>query len=95
VQIFNKSLTEHRNADTLKKLNECEKTIKEQREQAYINMDLSNEEKVCALQSVCVCVCVPRVGVNNGWKALVPALAACCPQPSTCLAGCRKEAMKC
>jgi len=44
--VFNKSLTEHRNADTLKKLNDTEKIIKERKEQAYINMDLSNEEKV-------------------------------------------------
>ncbi|KAF5831022.1 hypothetical protein DUNSADRAFT_13691 [Dunaliella salina] len=45
VQVFNKSLTEHRNADTLKKLNDTEKIIKERKEQAYINMDLCNQER--------------------------------------------------
>jgi hypothetical protein len=49
VQVFNKSLTEHRNADTLKKLNDTEKIIKERKEQAYIDMDLSNVEKVRVL----------------------------------------------
>mmetsp|Transcript_40369 Transcript_40369/g.89645 ORF Transcript_40369/g.89645 Transcript_40369/m.89645 type:complete len:579 (+) Transcript_40369:115-1851(+) len=45
VQVFNKSLTEHRNADTLKKLNDAEKMLKEKREREYINMDLCNESK--------------------------------------------------
>lgn len=45
LQVFNKSLTEHRNADTLNKLREAEKVLKERREQEYINMDVANEEK--------------------------------------------------
>lgn len=43
---FNKSLTEHRNADTLKKLNDTERALKEKREREYISMELCNEEKV-------------------------------------------------
>lgn len=45
IEVYNKSLTEHRHADTLKRLNEAERTLKEQRESAYINLDLSNQEK--------------------------------------------------
>ena len=44
--MFNKSLTEHRNADTLKKLHDTEKIIKDKKEKEYISMDLSNQEKV-------------------------------------------------
>uniref|UniRef100_A0A7S0RRP4 STI1 domain-containing protein n=1 Tax=Chlamydomonas leiostraca TaxID=1034604 RepID=A0A7S0RRP4_9CHLO len=45
IAVFNKSLTEHRNADTLKKLNDAEKALKDKREREYIDMALSNEEK--------------------------------------------------
>eukprot|EP00775_Hariotina_reticulata_P012626 gene12626-12756_t len=45
ITAYNKSLTEHRSADTLKRLNEAEKALKEQREAAYINMDISSREK--------------------------------------------------
>jgi len=34
-----------RNADTLKKLNEAEKKLKEQQVKAYINLELSDQEK--------------------------------------------------
>jgi hypothetical protein len=44
--MFNKSLTEHRNADTLKKLNDTERALKEKREKEYIDVDKANEEKV-------------------------------------------------
>ena len=42
---YNRSLTEHRNADTLKRLNEAEKALKDKSESDYINMDLCGEEK--------------------------------------------------
>mmetsp|Transcript_2032 Transcript_2032/g.3172 ORF Transcript_2032/g.3172 Transcript_2032/m.3172 type:complete len:580 (+) Transcript_2032:75-1814(+) len=42
---FNKSLTEHRSADTLKKLLDCERALKDRKEAAYISMDLCNEER--------------------------------------------------
>eukprot|EP00884_Botryococcus_braunii_P003465 jgi/Botrbrau1/13119/Bobra.0187s0076.1 len=45
IAIYQKALTEHRNADTLKRLNETEKKLKEKREREYINLDISNEER--------------------------------------------------
>lgn len=45
VSIYNSSLTEHRNADTLKRLNETEKAIKDAKEAAYIDLELCSEEK--------------------------------------------------
>ena len=34
-----------RNADTLKRLQDTEKLLKERTEEAYVNLDVSNEEK--------------------------------------------------
>ena len=45
VAVYNRSLTEHRNADTLKRLQETEKALKEQREDEYIDADKSAAEK--------------------------------------------------
>eukprot|EP00878_Enallax_costatus_P004085 GHUV01004311.1.p1 GENE.GHUV01004311.1~~GHUV01004311.1.p1 ORF type:complete len:462 (+),score=153.33 GHUV01004311.1:746-2131(+) len=45
IAAYNKSLTEHRTADTLKKLNDTEKALKEKTEKEYINMDVSTQEK--------------------------------------------------
>jgi stress-induced-phosphoprotein 1 len=45
ISTYNRSLTEHRNADTLKRLNEAEKALKDKTESEYINMDLCGEEK--------------------------------------------------
>eukprot|EP00210_Caulerpa_lentillifera_P000134 g129.t1 len=45
IEIFNRSLTEHRNAETLKALQDTEKILKERKEQDYINLELSVQEK--------------------------------------------------
>ena len=45
VVMYNRSLTEHRNAETLKRLNETEKALKEANEAAYVDLDLCSEEK--------------------------------------------------
>lgn len=45
IEYYNKSLTEHRTADTLARLQKAEKAKKEADEKAYINPELSQQEK--------------------------------------------------
>jgi stress-induced-phosphoprotein 1 len=45
IKTYKKSLTEHRNADTLKRLNEVEKELKDTKEEEYISLDICTEEK--------------------------------------------------
>lgn len=45
IETFQKALTEHRNPDTLKKLNEAEKAKKELEQQEYFDPQLADEER--------------------------------------------------
>lgn len=45
IEAFQKALTEHRNPDTLKKLNEAEKARKELEQQEYFDPKLADEER--------------------------------------------------
>lgn len=45
IEAFQKALTEHRNPDTLKKLNEAEKAKKELEQQEYFDPKLADEER--------------------------------------------------
>ncbi|KAK6935227.1 Tetratricopeptide repeat 1 [Dillenia turbinata] len=45
IETFQKALTEHRNPDTLKKLNDAEKAKKDQEQQEYFDPQLADEER--------------------------------------------------
>jgi stress-induced-phosphoprotein 1 len=45
IEVFNKALTEHRNPDTLKKLNEAERTKKELEQQEYYDPAMADQER--------------------------------------------------
>ncbi|KAG8374760.1 hypothetical protein BUALT_Bualt10G0029300 [Buddleja alternifolia] len=45
IETFQKALTEHRNPDTLKKLNEAEKAKKDLEQQEYFNPQIADEER--------------------------------------------------
>ncbi|KAG6475876.1 hsp70-Hsp90 organizing protein-like [Zingiber officinale] len=45
IETFQKALTEHRNPDTLKKLNEAERAKKELEQEEYFNTELADEER--------------------------------------------------
>lgn len=45
IEIFQKALTEHRNPDTLKKLNDAEKAKKDLEQQEYFDPKLADEER--------------------------------------------------
>ena len=45
ISTYTKSLTEHRNADTLKRLNDTERALKKAQEEAYVDLALCVEEK--------------------------------------------------
>lgn len=45
VKFFNKSLTEHRVKDVLDRLHKCQKAVKDAEKLAYINPEISLEEK--------------------------------------------------
>ena len=45
IEVFNKALTEHRNPDTLKKLNDAERVKKELEQQEYFDPALGDAER--------------------------------------------------
>lgn len=45
IETFQKALTEHRNPDTLKKLNDAEKAKKELEQQEYFDPKIADEER--------------------------------------------------
>lgn len=45
IEIFQKALTEHRNPDTLKKLNDAERAKKDLEQQEYFDPKLADEER--------------------------------------------------
>ncbi len=45
IEAFNKALTEHRNQDTLKKLNDAERAKKDLEQEEYYDPSLADEER--------------------------------------------------
>ena len=45
IEVFNQSLTEHRNADTLNALRDAERILKDEQEKAYVDLEISAKEK--------------------------------------------------
>jgi len=45
IEVFNKALTEHRNPDTLKKLNDAERVKKELEQQEYFDPTVADTER--------------------------------------------------
>lgn len=58
IETFQKALTEHRNPDTLKKLNEAEKAKKELEQQEYFDPKLADEEREKGIISLSPLSCV-------------------------------------
>lgn len=57
IETFQKALTEHRNPDTLKKLNEAERAKKELEQQEYYDPKLADEEREKGMGSSRVSCC--------------------------------------
>jgi len=51
IETYQKALTEHRNPDTLKKLNEAEKAKKELEQQEYFDPKLADDEREKGIMS--------------------------------------------
>lgn len=51
IEAFQKALTEHRNPDTLKRLNEAERAKKELEQQEYYDPKLADEEREKGMRS--------------------------------------------
>lgn len=46
VEMLNRALTEHRTADTLKLRDSAERTLKQRREESYVDLALADEAKI-------------------------------------------------
>lgn len=57
IEVFQKALTEHRNPDTLKKLNEAERAKKELEQQEYFNPQIADEEREKGSSFYDACLC--------------------------------------
>lgn len=58
IETFQKALTEHRNPDTLKKLNDAEKAKKDLEQQEYFDPQIADEERekgivLCFVHAFC------------------------------------------
>ncbi len=53
IEAFNKALTEHRNPDTLKKLNDAERAKKDLEQQEYYDPAIADEEREKGVNSQC------------------------------------------
>ena len=54
IEAFQKALTEHRNSDTLKKLNDAERAKKELEQQEYFDPKIADQEREKG-----ICFCLP------------------------------------
>ena len=54
IEAYQKALTEHRNPDTLKKLNEAEKAKKDLEQQEYFDPNIADQEREKGICSFCV-----------------------------------------
>lgn len=52
IETFQKALTEHRNPDTLKKLNDAEKAKKDLEQQEYFDPQIADEEREKGMPSI-------------------------------------------
>lgn len=56
IETFQKALTEHRNPDTLKKLNEAERAKKELEQQEYYDPKIADEEREKGMLAQAFCL---------------------------------------
>jgi len=60
IQTYQKALTEHRNPETLKRLNEAERAKKELEQQEYYDPNIGDEEREKGIYFAIVCAVCAR-----------------------------------